>query len=89
MTQCYINELLFVTALLAIYGGQKAVRWWVDRHERNKKEVFRLVENIIELLSNHQQTGLGDNYLAINHVRDQLIPPQQRQSKCLMKFKIL
>lgn len=49
--------------------------------ERNRKEVFRLVESIIELLSNHQQSAGEDNYLAISHVRDQLIPPYQRQRK--------
>lgn len=69
------------SAFIALLGVGKGVYWWLDRQERNQKEVFRVVESIIDVLSTHQQSSAGDNYLAISHVRDQLIPPHQRDSK--------
>ncbi|XP_046668747.1 inner nuclear membrane protein Man1 [Homalodisca vitripennis] len=84
---CYVLSLFYgimgsalrlIVVLGALLGAGRAVYWWIDRQERNKKEVFRMVESIIDILSSHQQSSAGDNYLAISHVRDQLIPPQQR-----------
>jgi len=84
---CYIISLFYgivgsalrlCVVAAVLFGGLKGVYWWFDRKERNKKEVFKMVESIIDILSTHQQSSARDNYLAISHVRDQLIPPQQR-----------
>jgi hypothetical protein len=50
------------------------------RRERDKVEVYKMVERIIELLVNHQQNATPGKqpFLAVNHVRDQLIPPPDR-----------
>jgi hypothetical protein len=51
------------------------------RHkEREKGEVYKMVERIIELLVNHQQNATPGKqpFLAVNHIRDQLIPPPDR-----------
>lgn len=58
------------------------------KKEEHKKEVFKLVEAILDLLSTHSQnSGDRDTFLAVDHVRDQLILPHQRYSKCL-KLKV-
>jgi hypothetical protein len=43
-------------------------------------EVYKMVERIIELLVNHQRNSLPGKqpFLAVNHIRDQLIPPPDR-----------
>lgn len=85
---CYIFNFVYtltnyalrgLIGFVTLFGVVKGFQWWRSVQERNRKEVFRLVESIIELLSNHQQSAGEDNYLAISHVRDQLIPPYQRQ----------
>lgn len=85
---CYIFSFVYtmtnyalrgLIGFVTLFGVVKGFQWWRSVQERNRKEVFRLVESIIELLSNHQQSAGEDNYLAISHVRDQLIPPYQRQ----------
>ncbi|XP_054275830.1 uncharacterized protein LOC128994991 isoform X2 [Macrosteles quadrilineatus] len=72
------SALRLVVVLGVLLGMVKAGYWWMDRQERNRQQVFKMVENIIEILSTHQQSSAGDNYLAISHVRDQLIAPHQR-----------
>lgn len=72
---------IIYAGFVTLFGVVKGFQWWRSVQERNRKEVFRLVESIIELLSSHQQSAGEDNYLAISHVRDQLIPPYQRQRK--------
>jgi len=50
------------------------------KSEKHKQEVNRLVENIIDLLKQHAQYRPNEGYLPIIHIRDQLIPPNERQS---------
>lgn len=65
-------------------GFARGIWWWIARQERNKKEVFKMVESIIDILSTHQQNNARENYLPISHVRDQLIPPHKRDSELLL-----
>lgn len=48
--------------------------------EEQKKVVFKMVEDIVDLLSQQALTNPGDNFLLINHIRDQLIAPSERES---------
>ncbi|KAL1117384.1 hypothetical protein AAG570_004710, partial [Ranatra chinensis] len=66
-----------VTAALAF--GYKGVSWWVSKNARYKEDVYRLVTNIVEIVSTKAQESPGGGYVPISHVRDQLIPPQDRQ----------
>jgi len=51
------------------------------KSENHKQEVNRLVENIIDLLKQQALYRPNDEgYLPIIHIRDQLIPPNERQS---------
>ena len=75
-----------VVAALMLVGLYKLT---VARRARNKKkeeEVFQLVRQATNFLYQQHQLASregkgGPTYLAINHIRDQLIPPQDRQAK--------
>jgi hypothetical protein len=71
---------VFVLVLCVLYGINLATQWYMRRRERDKVEVYNMVERIIELLVNYQQNATPGKqpFLAVNHVRDQLIPPPDR-----------
>lgn len=67
-------------------GCQKlALAYW--NHKQNaEQEVFKLVSQIINMLEVHHQNyattspgGTQESYLAINHIRDNLIAPKDRK----------
>ena len=54
--------------------------------KNSEREVFQLVSEIISMLELHHQNyattspgGTQESYLAINHIRDNLIPPKDRK----------
>jgi len=71
---------MFIAGICVLYGIKWATQWYIRRRERDKVEVYKMVERIIELLVNHQKnTSAGKQpFLAVNHIRDQLIPPPDR-----------
>jgi hypothetical protein len=71
---------MFIVGVFVLYGIKLATQWYIWRRERDKVEVYKMVERIIELLVNHQKnTSAGKQpFLAVNHIRDQLIPPPDR-----------
>jgi membrane protein Man1 len=58
------------------------------RYRKNtEREVFNLVSEIISMLELHHQSfattspgGTQESYLAINHIRDNLIQPKNRKN---------
>ncbi|XP_014284977.1 inner nuclear membrane protein Man1 isoform X1 [Halyomorpha halys] len=64
-----------IISFLAIYFG---ARWYMMREASHKQEVYKLVSNIIEIVASQSQGP--ESYIAISHVRDQLIAPQDRNS---------
>jgi hypothetical protein len=71
---------LFIVGICVLYGIKLAVQWYIRRRERNRVEVYKMVERIIGLLMKQQQNASPGKqpYLAVNHIRDQLIPPPDR-----------
>jgi hypothetical protein len=71
---------LFIAGICLLYGIKLAVQWYIRRRERDKMEVYKMVERIIDLLMKQQRNAsVGKQpYLAVNHIRDQLIPPPDR-----------
>lgn len=67
-----------VVSVLSIYFG---ICYITTKSEKHKNEVNRLVENTIDLLKQQAQYRPIEGYLPIIHIRDQLIPPNERQSK--------
>uniref|UniRef100_T1HBW6 LEM domain-containing protein n=1 Tax=Rhodnius prolixus TaxID=13249 RepID=T1HBW6_RHOPR len=85
---CFILSNFFVAAdwLFKITLGcgffylvYLVVRWWMIREARYKEEVYKLVSNIIDIVSSKAQTP--DSFIPISHVRDQLIAPKDRARK--------
>lgn len=72
------------SVLLAGIGLYKSYLWYLKYKESTEREVFKLVSEIINIVETHHQnaslqTGTQESFLAINHVRDNLIPPKDRK----------
>ncbi|XP_013397235.1 inner nuclear membrane protein Man1-like [Lingula anatina] len=79
-------QLLFVAAGLLVCGVVVLVLRYRRRHQDEEtKEVYHLVERIIDIMKRHndecQVNKSLEPYLAIPHVRDMLIPLQLRRKK--------
>ena len=78
--------LIVSLGLLAAIGMQKLFVWYIRYKKNTEKEVFTLVSEIINMVEMHHQNaavaspgGTQESFLAINHVRDNLIPPRDRK----------
>ncbi|XP_014608795.1 PREDICTED: inner nuclear membrane protein Man1 isoform X2 [Polistes canadensis] len=93
--QCHIKNKLFTIfstlliislGILAVIGTQKLFVWYKRYQKSMERELFKLVSEIINIVEqHHQNVGLSssgttqDTFLAINHVRDNLILPKDRK----------
>ncbi|XP_015437564.1 PREDICTED: inner nuclear membrane protein Man1 [Dufourea novaeangliae] len=93
--QCLVKNKLFTIfssllivslGLLAAIGMQKLFVWYIKYKKSTEREVFKLVSEIINMVEmHHQNTGVAspggtqESFLAISHVRDNLIPPKDRK----------
>nr|XP_031826079.1 inner nuclear membrane protein Man1 [Nomia melanderi] len=93
--QCLIKNKLFTIfssllivslGLLAAIGLQKLFVWYIKYKKSTEREVFKLVSEIINMVEMHHQNagvaspgGTQESFLAISHVRDNLIPPKDRK----------
>ncbi|XP_076248367.1 LEM domain-containing inner nuclear membrane protein MAN1 [Calliopsis andreniformis] len=82
-----VSSLLIVSlGILAAIGVQKLFVWYIKYKKSTEREVFKLVSEIINMVEMHHQNaavaspgGTQESFLAINHVRDNLIPPKDRK----------
>eukprot|EP00095_Tigriopus_kingsejongensis_P008817 maker-scaffold1296_size49803-snap-gene-0.16 protein:Tk08817 transcript:maker-scaffold1296_size49803-snap-gene-0.16-mRNA-1 annotation:"inner nuclear membrane protein man1-like" len=72
----------------SVYALYKLCIWRKERQLQENQEVFELVEQVLSLLvAQHQMVarshgpGSARPWVAVNHIRDQLIPPQEREKK--------
>ncbi|EFN83277.1 inner nuclear membrane protein Man1 isoform X2 [Harpegnathos saltator] len=91
--QCLVKNKLFTIfssllivafGVLAVIGIQKLGLWYVKYKKSTEREVFKLVSEILNIVETHHQNasvqpGTQDSFLAINHVRDNLILPKDRK----------
>ncbi|XP_014232175.1 uncharacterized protein LOC106656052 isoform X2 [Trichogramma pretiosum] len=93
--QCLVRKqiLTVVSALLiaafgalTIIGSLKMVRAYIDYKKNSERAVFSIVGDIISILELHHSTyatsspgGTQESYLAINHIRDNIILPKDRK----------
>ncbi|XP_012054754.1 PREDICTED: inner nuclear membrane protein Man1 [Atta cephalotes] len=91
--QCLIKNKIFtiissalIVAIVSLTGiGIYKSYFWYLRYKKNmEREVFKLVSDIISIVETHHQNastqpGAQESFLAINHVRDNLIPPKDRK----------
>lgn len=72
------------SVLLTGIGIYKSYLWYLRYKKCTEREVFKLVSDIISIVETHHQNastqpGAQESFLAINHVRDNLIPPKDRK----------
>ncbi|XP_011166378.1 inner nuclear membrane protein Man1 isoform X2 [Solenopsis invicta] len=87
--QCLVKNKLFTifSSLLVVaigIGIYKSYLWYQRYKKCTEREVFKLVSDIISIVETHHQNastqpGAQESFLAINHVRDNLIPPKDRK----------
>ncbi|XP_071648183.1 inner nuclear membrane protein Man1 isoform X2 [Temnothorax longispinosus] len=92
--QCLVKNKLFTIfssllivaiVLLTGIGIYKSYLWYLRYKKSTEREVFKLVSDIISIVETHHQNastqpgGAQESFLAINHVRDNLIPPKDRK----------
>ncbi|KAK9892498.1 hypothetical protein WA026_020488 [Henosepilachna vigintioctopunctata] len=88
---CSIANKFFLMAktgfmLIAIFGSiyvcNLAYKRYSDYQRRHRNEVISLVEKILDVLQTEVVGNEGDGgYMVINHVRDMIIPVNDRKSK--------
>lgn len=64
---------------LSIVGLYFVICYVSTKSENYKQEVNQLVENTIDLLKEQAQNKPNESYLPIIHIRDHLIPFNERQ----------
>ncbi|XP_077266394.1 LEM domain-containing inner nuclear membrane protein MAN1 isoform X2 [Temnothorax americanus] len=88
--QCLVKNKLFTifSSLLIVaigIGIYKSYLWYLRYKKSTEREVFKLVSDIISIVETHHQNastqpgGAQESFLAINHVRDNLILPKDRK----------
>lgn len=64
-------------SIICFYFG---ICYVTTKSEKHKQEVNRLLESTMDLLKQQAQYRPNEGYLPIIHIRDQLIPLNERQS---------
>lgn len=84
-------------ALMVVAGGWYGWKLLRQRKQREEQEMYALLEQVLIILQdNHaeKEAGVGGSggnspsFLAIVHIRDQLIPPQERSKKSRVWNKV-
>ena len=62
---------------------KRYIKYSVRRKEREKLNVFNLVERIVDNLMRYQQESPNGRpaFIPVNRLRDEMIPPMERKSK--------
>ena len=89
LSLCMVYLLYAALASGLSYAGYRLHVWRQEKRLREHQDVFELVEQVLSMLvTQHQlsqqntpRANAGKPCLAINHIRDQLIPPQDRKRK--------
>lgn len=89
------NYLMAGALIVAVVAaGWYGVKLWRLRKQREEQEMYALLEQVLTILQdNHAEkesmSGVGSpSFLAIVHIRDQLIAPQERASKARVWNKV-
>ncbi|KAF7988372.1 hypothetical protein HCN44_000945 [Aphidius gifuensis] len=78
--------IIIAIGLAAAFGIHKLTLWYIKYKKSTENEIYQLVSEIISMVELHYQNsattspgGSQESYVAINHVRDNLIPPKDRK----------
>ncbi|XP_034233248.1 inner nuclear membrane protein Man1 [Thrips palmi] len=73
------SVLIIFSGFGAVFGLWRGIQWWISVRQKQQQEIYHYVERIIEFLSSQNQISGESSYVPVIHVRDQLIPPQNRE----------
>ncbi|KAL5015529.1 hypothetical protein ScPMuIL_009799 [Solemya velum] len=81
--QIIYGIVLLVSCIFAAVLGIYCLRWQAKTREEEQKKIYCMVEKIIDMLKDNYDMNQKDRrhppYLAVQHIRDQLLPPSQRR----------
>lgn len=63
-------------SIISVYFG---IHYVTNKSEKHRQEVDRLIESTIDLLKQQAQYRPNESYLPMIHIRDQLIPLNERK----------
>ncbi|KAH9504982.1 Inner nuclear membrane protein Man1 [Bulinus truncatus] len=82
----FVFYLIFsaIVAIAAVLLLSMFIKHKLKQRENEQREVYAMVERIIDILQDHHEQARREDsdeppYLAVQHVRDQLLPPSSRQ----------
>jgi membrane protein Man1 len=78
----FIKSIFIFPVGLSVIGLYFIICYITAKGEKYKLEVTQLVENTIDLLKERALNQPDESYLPIIHVRDHLIPFNERQGMC-------
>lgn len=78
-----IFNAVFILALISstVYGVNFALKRYKLYQQKEKDELFRMVDRIVDILQTNATDDAENNFLVINHVRDMILPIKDRQCK--------
>jgi len=79
---------------LSLYLAWYTFQVYRESRKQELAEMFGLVEKVVEILEKQHESSLKSDggvpsFLAINHIRDELLPPKERISKAFLWSKIV
>ncbi|KAI4454756.1 inner nuclear membrane protein man1 lem domain containing protein [Holotrichia oblita] len=71
------TAVILAVGFTAVYSLNRGYKYYKHYQQKQKDELFYMVERIIDTLQTNA-TEDGDNFLVINHVRDMILPINDR-----------
>ncbi|KAK9753955.1 Man1-Src1p-C-terminal domain [Popillia japonica] len=71
------TAVILAVGFTAVYSLNRGYKYYKHYQQKQKDELFYMVERIIDTLQTNA-TEDGENYLVINHVRDMILPINDR-----------
>lgn len=78
--------LVLVSLSLVVYFGNVSLKYYKRYQQKQKDEMFFMVGKIVELLQNNAGEDEDSNFLVINHVRDMILPINDRKRECFLSI---
>ncbi|CAG4914525.1 unnamed protein product [Colias eurytheme] len=63
---------------VVVLGVQKCYKLYLNYQKKKSEEIYSMVEQIIDVISQETEDS-GEPYISVDHVRDTLISPQNRE----------
>lgn len=74
------GSTIVIVALITLFalGLQRAYKYYTNYRKQKSDEIYSLVEQIVDLIATETEDS-GEPYISVDHVRDTLISPQNRE----------